>query len=74
METDIVMKTPAREAAESHPMAVPEGNAPSLWPPELTDETPIKRALESCQKENQSLKVLVVHLSEMVIRHIAGKN
>jgi hypothetical protein len=54
-------------------MTVPEQRQPTLWPPSLEDETRIKRALESCEKENRSLKALVVHLSEMVIRHIAGK-
>jgi hypothetical protein len=68
------MKTPTHDAAESHRMAVPEQSPPTLWPPGLNDETRIRRALESCQKENKSLKALVIHLSEMVIRHIASKN
>jgi hypothetical protein len=41
--------------------------------PELKDETRIERTLESCENENRSLKALVVHLSEMVIRNIGGK-
>ena len=44
----------------------------TLWP-RVKDETRIERTLESCEKENRSLKALVVHLSEMVIRHIASK-
>ena len=73
-ETEIVMKTRTHDAEASHPMAVPEQSPPTLWPLELNDETGIRRALESCQKENKSLKALVIHLSEMVIRHITDKN
>src|ERR1700693_5176918 len=51
---------------------MPQRREPPLWP-RVKDETRIERALESCEKENRSLKALVVHLSEMVIRHIAGK-
>jgi hypothetical protein len=68
------MKIPTHHAGVSHPMAIPEQTPPTLWPLELTDDTRIRRALESCQKENRSLKALVVHLSEMVLRQIASKN
>ena len=68
------MKTRTHDAEESHSMAVPERSPLSPWPLELNDETEIKRALESCQKENKSLKALVSHLSEIVIRHLASKS
>jgi hypothetical protein len=51
---------------------MPEQAEPTLWP-RVKDETRIERTLESCEKENRSLKALVVHLSEMVMRNIVGK-
>lgn len=64
------MKTRTHDAEEGQP----ERSSPSPWPLELNDATEIKRALESCQKENKSLKALVIHLSEIVIRHLASKS
>jgi hypothetical protein len=64
------MKTHTDNAEESRLRTFAERSPPTLWPTELNDATQIKRVLESCQRENQSLKALVVHLSEMIIRHI----
>lgn len=37
------------------------------------DEDRMKAAMESLEKENRSLKDLVIQLSTMVIRRVAGK-
>jgi len=37
------------------------------------DEARMKAALEELEKENKSLKQLVVQLSELVIRKVTGK-
>jgi len=43
---------------------------PTLWPQGLHDETRMKLAIESLQKENRGLRELVVRLSETVLRNI----
>jgi hypothetical protein len=68
------MNTRINDAEESNLMTLSEQSLPTLWPPDTMGETRIRRALESCQKENRSLRALVVHLSEIVMRHIADKN
>ena len=54
-------------------------NAPEQKPeknrPQILDDTEerMKAAMASLEKENRSLKKLVVQLSELVIRKVSGK-
>lgn len=42
-------------------------------PPIFDDEDRMKAAIEALEKENQSLKDLVIQLSTLVIREVTGK-
>jgi len=52
---------------------ITERSEPTLWPQslkdDLKDEMRKKLALESLEKENKSLKELVVRLSETILRN-----
>ena len=52
---------------------VPEQKADKNRPETFDDKDRMKRALEALEKENRSLKKLVVQLSELVIRKVIGK-
>ena len=49
---------------------IPDKDRPQVFSDE---EDRIKRAMEFLEKENRSLKKLVIRLSEMVIRNVTGK-
>jgi hypothetical protein len=50
-----------------------ERNAPTLWPPRPNDLTPIERAIRLCEEENQTLKTLVINLSEIVLNSVIDR-
>ena len=53
---------------------VPEQKKPDQNRPQIFDDKDrMKQALETLEKENRSLKRLVVQLSELVIRRVIGK-
>ena len=52
---------------------VPEQKADKNRPEIFDDEYRMKQALEALEKENLSLKQLVVQLSELLIRKVIGK-
>jgi hypothetical protein len=53
---------------------LPKGTEPSLWKHEQSDNTKLKRKLESCEEENKSLNKLIHHIGESVIRHVKSKD
>jgi len=54
-------------------MTAPEQKPEKLRPQIFDDKDRMKAALETLEKENRSLKKLVVQLSELVIRKVTGK-
>lgn len=54
-------------------MALPEGMPVTRGPQILDDEDRMKAAIESLERENRSLKDLVIQLSTLVIRRVTGK-
>ena len=54
-------------------MALPEGMPVARGPQILDDEDRMKAAIESLERENRSLKDLVIQLSTLVIRRVTGK-
>jgi hypothetical protein len=51
----------------------PERNSPTLWPPKQNDLMPIELAIQICEQENQTLKTLVVRLSEIVLNSVIDR-
>ena len=58
---------------KDHMMTAPEQKPEKLRPQIFDDKDRMKAALETLEKENRSLKKLVVQLSELVIRKVTGK-
>jgi len=54
-------------------MALPEETPVERRPQIFDDEDRMKAAMESLEKENRSLKDLVIQLSTLVIRKVTGK-
>ena len=58
---------------KDHMMTAPEQKPEKNRPQILDDTDRMKAAMEALEKENRSLKDLVVQLSELVIRKVTGK-
>ena len=54
-------------------MTAPEQKPEKHRPQILDDKDRMKAAMEALEKENRSLKDLVVQLSELVVRKVTGK-
>jgi hypothetical protein len=58
------------DKADAEEAMVTEQSEPTLWPQSGKGEIRMKLALESLEKENKSLKELVVRLSETILRNV----
>ena len=58
---------------KDHMMTAPEQKPEKNRPQILDDTDRMKAAMEALEKENRSLKDLVVQLSELVVRKVTGK-
>jgi hypothetical protein len=54
-------------------MVLPEEMPVTRKPQILDDEDRVKATIESLERENRSLKDLVIQLSTLVIRRVTGK-
>lgn len=50
-----------------------EQDSPTLWPIRAGEWTPLEFAIKVCEEENQTLKVLVVALSELILSTVIGR-